>query len=46
MERRTNKGKNKPTRNNHTIMKTKKIKKIIMTIIKILKWLSTLLSKK
>ena len=46
MERRTSKSKNKTTNNNYIIMKTEKIKKIIKTIIKALKWLYTLLSKK
>lgn len=46
MERKTSKGKNKSINNNHTLMKTEKIKKIITTLIKVLKWLSTLTSKK
>lgn len=46
MERRTSKRKNKTTNNNYTIMKTEKIKKIITVLIKTLKWLYTLLSKK
>lgn len=46
MERRTNQSKNETTNNNYRIMKTEKIKKIVTMLIKILKWLSTLLSKK
>ena len=46
MERRTSKSKNKTINNNHTIMKTGKIKKIIGILIKALKWLYTLISKK
>lgn len=46
MERRTSKRKNKTTNNNYIIMKTEKLKKIVKTLIKILKWLYTLLSKK
>lgn len=46
MERRTSESKSKTINNNYTIMKTEKIKKIIRTLIKMLKWLSTLLSKK
>ena len=46
MERRTSKRKNKTTNNNYIIMKTEKIKKIITVLIKALKWLYTLISKK
>lgn len=46
MERRTSKGKNAATSNNYTTMKKEKIKKIITNIIKILRWLYTLVSKK
>lgn len=46
MERRTCKSKNETINNNYTIMKTERIKTIIATLIKILKWLSTLISKK
>lgn len=46
MERRTSKSKNKTINNKYTIMKTEKIKKIIKTLIKVLKWLYTLVSKK
>lgn len=46
MERRTSKSKNKTINNNYNIMKTEKIKKIITTLIKALKWLYTLISKK
>lgn len=46
MERRTGKSKNKTINNNYIIMKTEKLKKIITTLIKVLKWLSTLISKK
>ena len=46
MERRTNKSKSKTINNNHTIMKTEKIKKVLTILIKALKWLSTLLTKK
>ena len=46
MERRTSKSKSKTINNNYTIMKTEKIKKVLTILIKILKWLSTLLSKK
>lgn len=46
MERRTSKSKSKPINNNYTIMKTEKIKKILKTLIKVMKWLYTLLSKK
>lgn len=46
MERRTSKRKSKPIDNNYTIMKTEKTKKIIKLLIKILKWLYTLISKK
>ena len=46
VERRTSKSKNKTINNIDSIMKKEKIGKIIATLIKILKWLSTLLSKK
>lgn len=46
MERRIGKSKNRSINNNYIIMKTEKIKKIIKILIKVLKWLSTLLSKK
>lgn len=46
MERRTSESKNKAINNKHTIMKTERIKKIIKILIRVLKWLSTLLSKK
>lgn len=46
MERRKSNSKRKTIKNNYTIMKTGKIKKIIETLIKILKWLYTLISKK
>lgn len=46
MERRASKSKNETINNNYTIMKTEKIKKIITILIKVLKWLYTLLSKK
>lgn len=46
MERRTNKSESKTIDNNYTIMKTEKIKKVLTILIKVLKWLSTLLSKK
>lgn len=46
MERRTDKSKNPATNNKHTTMKTEKIKKILTILIKVLKWLSTLISKK
>ena len=46
MEGRIGKIKNETTNNKHTIMKTDKIKNIVMNLIKVLKWLYTLLSKK
>lgn len=46
MERRTIKSKNTTTNNNYTIMKKEKTKKIITILIKILRWLYTLISKK
>lgn len=46
MERRTSKSKSKAIDNNYTTMKTEKIKKVLTILIKILKWLYTLLSKK
>ena len=46
MERKTSRRKNKTINNNYTIMKTEKIKKIIKILIKALKWLYTLTSKK
>lgn len=46
MERRTSKSKSKTINNNFTIMKTEKIRNIIKNLIKVLKWLSTLLQKK
>lgn len=46
MERRTGKSKNPTINNKHITMKTGKIKGILKTLIKILKWLYTLLSKK
>lgn len=46
MERRTSRSKKKTINNNYTIMKTEKIKKALTILIKILKWLYTLISKK
>lgn len=46
MERKTVKSKSSTINNKHTTMKTEKIKKILTILIKALKWLSTLLSKK
>ena len=46
MERRTGKNKSSTINNKHATMKTEKIKKILTILIKVLKWLSTLLSKK
>lgn len=46
MEGRTGKSKDETTNNNYNIMKIEKIKKIIKNLIKVLKWLYTLISKK
>ena len=46
MERRTGRSKRKTINNKYTIMKTDKIKKVLTILIKALKWLYTLLSKK
>lgn len=46
MERRTSRSKKKTINNKYTIMKTDKIKKVLTILIKALKWLYTLLSKK
>ena len=46
MERRTSRSKSKTINNKYTIMKKEKIKKVLTILIKVLKWLYTLLSKK
>lgn len=46
MERRTGKNKKESINNKYIIMKTEKIKKIITILIKVLKWLYTLISRK